>query len=371
MCIFSFVNLEYRFLKQLLSLPPKQVDLVKLDGCFSNWSTFDENYPQFGRHIIKTGRPMLYSCSWPAYQQRWIVPNYTAIAEHCNIWRNYIDIQDSFQSMSEILAWFGNNANSLRKFASPGAWHDADMLIIGDFGLTIGQAQAQFALWAILASPLLVSADLRSIRPEFRSILLNREIIAISQDRLGLMGARLHGIQSGDGVEIWRRPVLPIFYDRRDTLTYGSFAVACWNRRPDGTPFVFQRRLRHYGLNHTDGYYMRDLYLGVELGRYWPDDWLTVSINPSGSVVMLRALLAITTSERQRRRLREAARRTWAVARGDFRQEHSGYALSLPLALVVITLLVYAMYCRRSGARPLRCVYRTLCLGRRFNWLAI
>lgn len=333
---------------------------MKLDGCFSNWTSFDVAYPLFGRHLRKTDRPVLYSCSWPAYQQKWIVPNYTSIAQHCNIWRNFVDIQDSYESMSEILQWYGANANALSRFASPGAWHDADMLIVGDFGLTIGQAQAQFALWAILASPLFISADLRSIRPEFRSILLNREIIAVSQDRLGLMGARLHGYESGDGIEIWRRPVWPIYRDWHDNLTYASFAVVCWNRRPDGTPYMFQRRLRHYGLNHTYGYYLRDLYLGVELGRYRPDDWLTLRINPSGSVVMLRAHLAIVTSDRERRVLDAAAKRTWAGVTQAQRKSSIDYAV--PLLLVALTALLFIAFLRRRGClKLLRFRYRMLC----------
>jgi Alpha galactosidase A len=42
-------------------------------------------------YLNKTGRPMVYSCSWPAYQIG-NHPNYSAIAEHCNLWRNFDDI---------------------------------------------------------------------------------------------------------------------------------------------------------------------------------------------------------------------------------------------------------------------------------------
>lgn len=48
------------------------------------------------------------------------------------------------------------------------------MLVIGNSGLTIEQSKVQMALWAILAAPLLMSTDLDQIRPEFKSILLNR-----------------------------------------------------------------------------------------------------------------------------------------------------------------------------------------------------
>jgi len=49
-------------------------------------------YPDFGAAMNATGRPMVYSCSWPAY---WgdELPDYPAIVETCNLWRNYGDIQ--------------------------------------------------------------------------------------------------------------------------------------------------------------------------------------------------------------------------------------------------------------------------------------
>jgi hypothetical protein len=63
--------------------------------------------------------------------------------------------------------------------------NDPDMLIIGNFGLSYEQSKTQMALWAILASPLLMSVDLRTIRPEYKAILQNRKIIAVDQDPLG------------------------------------------------------------------------------------------------------------------------------------------------------------------------------------------
>jgi hypothetical protein len=59
-------------------------------------------------------------------------------------------------------------------------------LIIGNYGLSLDQAKAQMAMWCMLAAPLIMSADLRAIRPEFKEILLNREAIKIDQDPLGV-----------------------------------------------------------------------------------------------------------------------------------------------------------------------------------------
>lgn len=47
------------------------------------------------------------------------------------------------------------------------------------------------ALWAIMAAPLFMSNDLRTIGDEARSILQNKIAISINQDPLGFQGRRL------------------------------------------------------------------------------------------------------------------------------------------------------------------------------------
>lgn len=69
-------------------------------------------------------------------------------------------------------------------------------LIVGNFGLSFEQSKTQFALWAILAAPLLMSVDLRTIRPEYKAILQNKKIIAVDQDRLGIQGRRIYKVSS-------------------------------------------------------------------------------------------------------------------------------------------------------------------------------
>ena len=41
-------------------------------------------------------------------------------------------------------------------------------MIIGNFGLSYEQSKTQMAMWAIFAAPLLMSVDLRTIKPEYR-----------------------------------------------------------------------------------------------------------------------------------------------------------------------------------------------------------
>lgn len=51
------------------------------------------------------------------------------------------------------------------------------------------------AMWAIFAAPLLMSVDLRTIRPDYKAILQNRKIIAVNQDRLGIQGRRIYKVR--------------------------------------------------------------------------------------------------------------------------------------------------------------------------------
>lgn len=64
-------------------------------------------------------------------------------------------------------------------------------LIIGNSGLTVDQARVQMAVWAIMAAPLIMSVDLSTIKPEFKEVLLNKEVIAVDQDELGIQGLRV------------------------------------------------------------------------------------------------------------------------------------------------------------------------------------
>ena len=62
------------------------------------------------------------------------------------------------------------------------------MLEVGNNGLTLNEQRAHFALWALLKSPLIASADLRHISKEALTILLADEVIAVNQDDLGVAG---------------------------------------------------------------------------------------------------------------------------------------------------------------------------------------
>lgn len=51
------------------------------------------------------------------------------------------------------------------------------------------------AVWSILAAPMLISADLRNMRPEYKAILQNKQIIEVNQDALGIQGRRVFRVR--------------------------------------------------------------------------------------------------------------------------------------------------------------------------------
>jgi alpha-N-acetylgalactosaminidase len=78
-----------------------EVDYLKMDGCYSMPEEADIGYPETSRLLNATGRQIMFSCSWPFYHIfRGMKPNYTEIVKYCNLWRNYLDINDSWQSVT-------------------------------------------------------------------------------------------------------------------------------------------------------------------------------------------------------------------------------------------------------------------------------
>lgn len=221
-----------------------EVDYVKLDGCYAG--DMDTGYPLFGKLLNYTHRPILYSCSWPAYQNS---PNYTAIAESCNIWRNYGDIQNNWPSVVNIMNWFGDHQDDFAHIAGPGNFNDPDMLVIGNSGLTVDQARVQMAVWSVLAAPLIMSVDLSTIKPEFKEILLNKDVIAVNQDPLGKQGLRVY---NEDDNQIWNRE-----------LSNNSRALAFVNLRTTEAEVLYTHEQMKLP---TQEYIVKDLY-GEEKDR--------------------------------------------------------------------------------------------------------
>jgi len=135
------------------------------------------------------------------------------------MWRTTNDIQDCFDCVRNWggMGWvqiLEKNVN-LASYAGPGHWNDPDMLEVGNRALSTVECRSHFAMWCMLAAPLIAGNNISTMNDVIKSILTAPEIIAIDQDPLGIQGTR---IRNESGLQVWQKP-----------LSDGSVAVALFN----------------------------------------------------------------------------------------------------------------------------------------------
>jgi alpha-galactosidase len=187
-------------------------DYLKYDWCSASgiYQQDDEHavYQKMGDALAATGRPIVFSlCQYGAASVWEWGPSVSG-----NLWRTTGDISDNWKSMTTI----GFSQSDLAKWAAPGHWNDPDMLEIGNGGMTAIEYRTHMSLWSMLAAPLLAGNDIRTMTDETKAILLNKDVIAIDQDKAGHQGHRVS--QTGD-TELWVKE-----------LADGGIAVALFNR---------------------------------------------------------------------------------------------------------------------------------------------
>jgi alpha-galactosidase len=107
----------------------------------------------------------------------------------------------------------------MANYSAPGGFADADLLQVGNPGLSVTEQQAHFFAWCIIASPLLLSTDLVSGLDNVTLALISApEVLAVSQDPLGVQGYRVSPSNPA-GPECWAKP-----------LADGSVAALLLNR---------------------------------------------------------------------------------------------------------------------------------------------
>jgi alpha-galactosidase len=235
------------------------VDYVKEDWCYAEGLDAPTQYAKFRDALAAAGRPIVFSiCEWGSHMP-WEWGPRTG-----NLWRTTTDIEDNWNSMLSNLDISGQHAAA----AGPGAWNDPDMLEVGNGGMTDDEYRAHFSLWAIMAAPLIAGNDVRALSEATRDILLNREVIAVDQDSMGVQGTLVS--ERAPELQVWMKP-----------LADGSRAVALLNRSALQTVIgASWWRLQLSGPAHV-----RDLWAHADLGTVTGHVSATV---PAHGVVMLR-----------------------------------------------------------------------------------
>ena len=156
---------------------------------------------EMSKALRKSGRDIVFSLSNTAP-----LDHATDWARWANSWRTTCDIIDLWDKGDETYQYgvsqIGFSQDQWAPYAGPGHWNDADMLEVGNKGLTLAESRAHFSLWCIIAAPLIAGNDIRHMSKEVHDILTDKDVIAIDQDSLGKEGWRF---RAETGREIWVR----------------------------------------------------------------------------------------------------------------------------------------------------------------------
>jgi alpha-galactosidase len=189
------------------------VDYLKYDLCsgeafYHTADTVYGTYQEMGEALNATQRPIVYSlCEYGRFD----VGSWGRdIGGH--LWRTTGDIEDNYRTMATI----GFDKNGMPNHTGPNGWNDPDMLEVGNGGMTTEEYRTHVSLWAMMAAPLILGNDVRTMTGETLKLLANPEVIAVDQDGAGVQG--LPAKKDGK-VEIWTKK-----------LADGTVAVGLFNR---------------------------------------------------------------------------------------------------------------------------------------------
>lgn len=239
------------------------IDYLKYDYCNapSDSAEAHRRYARMGQALTKSGRDIAFGvCEWGQLN-----PELWAHQAGGQLWRTTYDVRDMWrqQKANGAMGIYDiiKLTTPLSQYAGPGRWNDMDMLVVGlegkggpssdlgGKGCNYVEYQSQMSMWAMLASPLAMSHDILNTSEEARKILLNREIIAIDQDPLGIAAKQ---VLTQSGCDIYMR-----------TLTNNRTAVAILNATDKETHI----KLAFSSLGLKSRYAVRDVWAKSNVGK--------------------------------------------------------------------------------------------------------
>lgn len=232
------------------------VDYLKYDWCSNEGQNARAAYQTMSDALKLSGRPIVFSiCEW-GENQPW---KWGKGIGH--MWRVTPDIRDCYQCKFD---WGGVGVldivdimADLYPYAGPGHWNDAEMLEVGNGGMTRDEYITHFSMWCMLATPLMAGNDLRKMDAETIEILTNKEAIAVNQDSMGQQARRF--MDMGEK-EIWAKP-----------LANGELAVCFLNRTESvwHLDYDWRKQTIYFAdqVNiHKKEYVIRDLWKHQDIG---------------------------------------------------------------------------------------------------------
>lgn len=169
------------------------VDFVKVDSCgglptWANQDTVTEDFRIFGNCLYDAIPGVVYSQELPIWALNTAGASFSNAVQsssvNSNMWRVAPDESPLSQASAYpmVLSHLAADLH-LHGYASPGHWNDLDMVAPNypASGWTLADLQNQLAVWALEASPLIISADLSRLPVDALGVLANPHLIAIGQ----------------------------------------------------------------------------------------------------------------------------------------------------------------------------------------------
>ncbi len=213
------------------------VDYLKYDYCNApeDVSTAFTRYSKMGNALKKCSRPVVFAiCEW-GVRKPWL----WAKAAGGHLWRTTWDSRDVWQSNNKSLTGIMeifDQQEWLAPYAGPGGWNDPDLLMVGLYGkggsssvngrfagCSATEYRTHFALWCMLAAPLIVNMDLKTMQPATWQLLTNKNLIAIDQDELGKQATTIF---SKNDIQVLLKP-----------LKNSGYAICVFNRSASAQSF--------------------------------------------------------------------------------------------------------------------------------------
>ena len=151
------------------------IDYLKYDWCNTENVNSRGAYALMAKALRQSGRDIVFSlCEWGDTQA------YSWAKDLGHLWRTTGDVNCCFDCELDFGGWKSlgvlailDKNEPLRRFAGPGHWNDPDMLEVGN-GMTESEDRAHFTMWCMMAAPLILGNDIRSMSKQTLDIVTNR-----------------------------------------------------------------------------------------------------------------------------------------------------------------------------------------------------
>eukprot|EP00939_MAST-03C_sp_MAST-3C-sp1_P002099 g2099.t1 len=264
-----------------------KVDYLKEDSCYSttNHTEAFALYARMRDALNETGRPILFSlCGWnPWYAYE---PNGGGSALG-NSWR----IGPDDTNWAGILQNIDINAN-LSEYAGPGGFNDPCLLLAedgeGKQRVTERQTRFQYTMWAIMSSPLLISANLRNMSAANIETYTNSKVIAVNQDPLAKQGVRVVGgalseenLVAENATNVWAKRL----HDGSAAVAFVNVGATAFDVKCDAHCWL--KILPEYA-NRRDVACARNLWDDTEETVALSEGLTVYGVEPEGGAVLMR-----------------------------------------------------------------------------------